>query len=428
MIVERRERLVYRDLVVDGPHDFKVHTSVYSDPQVFDDEMRNIFEKTWVYVAHESEIEHPGDYRTAAIGRIPVIVSRGADSQVYVMLNVCRHRGTTVCQEERGNSQYFRCPYHSWVYRNDGTLVGIADRKGYPDDWGREIEGLVKAPRVSIYRGMIFASFSSEGDSLEDYFGPLKKYIDYWFEHSPAGRVRLRRPYKAIYPGNWKLQLENSTDGWHARYVHESALKTLEHFGVRNNAAVGWPGCTRAITGGHGVLEVVRNDIPPEVESEFNEHQELLRAHYGAEQAEEIYYRRHITIFPNFHLMEYKFRIVQPVSVDKTIVYEYPVEFEDVPENINRAVFRRTSKEISVSSGSLVSGVVNSDDVEIFARAQSGLQATPLDWLYLSRGLTQEPRPLTREMVGDRTDEGTQRSIHREWARLMGSGNGREAR
>ena len=427
MIKERQSQLAYGDLVIDTPDDFRVNTRVYTDPNIFNDEMRNIFEKTWVYVAHESEIQYPGDYRTAAIGRMPVIVSRDADHQVHVLLNVCRHRGSTVCREERGNSQYFRCPYHGWVYRNDGALAVIPERGGYPDDWGQDIEGLLKVPRVAIYKGMIFASFSEAGESLEEHLGPLKQYVDYWFDHSPAGRVRLSRPFRAVYPGNWKLQLENSTDGWHARYVHESAVKTMDHFGTRN-VAVGWPGCTRGFPRGHGVLETPRTDIPPEVEPEFGEHLDLLKTHYGADSAEQTYLRRHITIFPNFHLMEFKFRVVQPVSVDQTIVYEYPVELEDVPERINQAIFRRISKEISISSGSLITGIINSDDVEMFARVQSGLQASRMEQVLFSRGLHREVRQPSGEIMGDRTDEVTQRASHREWARLMSSAQGQDGK
>ncbi len=418
MLKELSTRLGYADLVVDASDDFQVHTSVYTDPQVFAAEMANIFEKTWVYVAHESELPQPGDYKTAAVGRMPVIVSRGADRQVHVLLNVCRHRGSVVCRAEHGNSQYFRCPYHNWVYRNDGALVGIADRHGYPEGWGDRIGGLMQAPRVSTYRGMIFASFAEEGETLEEHFGPLKTYIDFWFDHSPSGRVTLSSPYRAVYHGNWKFQAENSTDGWHARYVHESALKMLERFGERGRA-VGWPGCTRGFAHGHGVLETERNDIPPEVEPEFTAHVDLLKRRYGAVAAEQIYLRRHIAIFPTLHLMEFKFRVIQPVAVDKTIVYEYPVQLEDVPERINKAIFTRISKDISVSSGSLVAGMVNADDVEIFGRVQSGLQAAKVAWLYLSRGLYRDDHRPAGEVVGERTDEVPQRALYRAWARLM---------
>jgi hypothetical protein len=117
--------------------------------------------------------------------------------------------------------------------------------------------------------------------------------------------------------------------------------------------------------------------------------------------------------------MEFKFRVIQPVAVDKTIVYEYPVQLEGVPEDINQAIFTRVAKDISVSSGSLVAGMVNADDVEIFARIQSGLQAAKVEWLYLSRGLHRVQDLPRSEVVGERTDEVPQRAFYREWARLM---------
>lgn len=119
--------------------------------------------------------------------------------------------------------------------------------------------------------------------------------------------------------------------------------------------------------------------------------------------------------------MEFKFRIIQPVAVDKTIVYEYPVQLEDVPERINQAIFTRIAKDISVSSGSLVAGMVNADDVEIFGRVQSGLKAAKVTWLYLSRGLQPDEQRPAGEVVGERTDEIPQRALYREWARLMAS-------
>src|SRR6266852_2610221 len=177
MLKEHSTRLGYADLVVDAPDDFQVHTSVYTDPQIFAAEMANIFEKTWVYVAHESEIPQPGDYKTAAVGRLPVIVSRGPDRRIHVLLNTCRHRGSIVCREERGHSNFFRCPYHSWVYFCDGTLQSISERDGYPEGWGQDIGGLVPAPRVATYREMIFASFAPEGGTLEAALGPAKQYV-----------------------------------------------------------------------------------------------------------------------------------------------------------------------------------------------------------------------------------------------------------
>ncbi len=409
----------YSGLVKETATDFSVHASVYTDPAIFDAEMRNIFERSWCYVAHESEIEKPGDFRTSAVGRIPVIVSRGDDDKVYVNINACRHRGTVICREERGNVRYFVCPYHGWSYHRDGSLNNITDRDNFAEGWGTDIKGLVAANRVEIYHGMIFASFSDEVPALEQSLGPLKKYVDFWFGHALDGTVRVLKPWRASYSGNWKLQLENSTDGWHARYVHISALKTLSHFG-NYNPKVGWTGCTRGFSGGHGILERPRIDIPHDLQDEFDEYERVLEKHYGKEQGKQMFVRRHITLFPNLQLMEFKLRVIQPVSVNQTIVYEYPVELTGTPDHINKAIRTRLLKEVSISSGSPVSGMVNADDVEIFARSQAGLTSGRMEWVRLARGIHREVAVSNNERSGQDMDELPQRALYREWARRMG--------
>src|SRR4051812_41245467 len=91
-------------MVVDEANDFRVHSAAYTDPEIFALELERIFECGWVYVGHESEIPAPGDYCTSVIGTQPVIVSRGADGMVHVLLNRCRHRGSTLTREERGHA------------------------------------------------------------------------------------------------------------------------------------------------------------------------------------------------------------------------------------------------------------------------------------------------------------------------------------
>jgi phenylpropionate dioxygenase-like ring-hydroxylating dioxygenase large terminal subunit len=265
---------------------------------------------------------------------------------------------------------------------------------------------------------MIFASFNSEIVDFEDYLGPLKRYVDFWFDHALDGKVKIHKPWRAMYQGNWKFQLENSTDGWHARYVHVSALKTLSHFG-EYNLKVGWPGCTRGFRYGHGILERPRGDIPPELKSTFEKFQTLLQKKYGEEQGKEMFVRRHITIVPNVQLMEFKLRVIQPVTVDKTIVYEFPVELIGTDIEVNKAIRKRLLKEVSISSGSPVSGMVNADDVEIFARSQTGLTGGPMRWLRFGRGIHREVMEGNHEWSGQDMDELPQRSLYREWVRRM---------
>ena len=82
------------DLVLED----RVHKDLYSDPEIFEEELDKVFNNTWVWVAHESEVSGKNNYKTAKIGRQPVIVVRERKGGINVLLNRCRHRGATVCE------------------------------------------------------------------------------------------------------------------------------------------------------------------------------------------------------------------------------------------------------------------------------------------------------------------------------------------
>ena len=153
----------YAELVSDDPRAFRVHGSLYTDPEVFASEMERIFERTWVYVGHESELPAAGDYKTVLAGTQPLIITRHEDGQLYALYNRCRHRGAVVCRQERGHSNFFRCRYHNWVYANNGTLIGMSQDTGYPKDFDKNQYGLVRVPRMTNYRGLLFVSLAEDG-------------------------------------------------------------------------------------------------------------------------------------------------------------------------------------------------------------------------------------------------------------------------
>lgn len=264
----RREEMVvaatqlmgtYGELVVDDPREFRVHGSIYTDPQVYEEEMRRIFDRTWVYVGHESELPAPGDYKTVVVGRQPLVISRHEDGQIYALYNRCRHRGAVVCREERGHSNFFRCRYHNWVYANSGALIGMAQASGYPEDLDRSRYGLVPVARLGSYRGLLFVNLSSSGPSLEEHLEPVRKYVDYWFGRSPTERIQvILPPHRYEYPGNWKLQAENGFDGYHGNYVHLSWQRVLQlskESTVEEIQQYRQEGCVRGLRNGHGLLE-----------------------------------------------------------------------------------------------------------------------------------------------------------------------------
>jgi benzoate/toluate 1,2-dioxygenase alpha subunit len=410
----------YGKMISESESDFWVRTNIYTDSRVFEDELSNIFEKTWVYVAHESELPNPGDFVTTYVGRQPAIVSRGRDKTLHVLLNVCRHRGSVVCRAERGNSNFFRCPYHGWVYDSSGALVAVAEPDGYPESFSGGVGGLVAVPRMATYRGLIFASLSPVGETLEAYLGEIRDYIDLWVERSPIGAVRLLRPHKTTYPGNWKFQAEQDTDGYHGRYVHDSAFQTLDHFhGDRRkadrNVAVHGTGYTRGFPRGHCLLEKdgTRGELPSDM---IEEYMGQLVKSYGADRARRISMVRHILIYPNVYLMDDHIRVHHPIAVDRTVVHSYFNYLEGVSERINQHRLKNLQWRHSQA------GLIGTDDVEMFVSCQSGMQAAAMGQITFSRGLHREERRPSGEHVGQATDETPFRAMYREWARLMNGG------
>ena len=234
MTRSKPSQVTFADLVDIKDDAFRVHSSLYTDQDLFELEMVEIFEKTWIYVGHESEIAQPGDYRTAMIGRKPIIITRDKNGALHALLNVCRHRANAVCREERGNSFSFRCPYHAWTYQNTGRLVGVSDRSRYPRGFTTEGLDLIKVPRLETYRGLIFASLSPEGLDLARHLEPIKDHIDLWADRSIGAESTVLIPHRYGYHGNWKFQCENGVDGYHPGIVHESAFSTFAEFEIGN--------------------------------------------------------------------------------------------------------------------------------------------------------------------------------------------------
>ena len=420
MAIELRpETTSLSGLVYEGETDFRVHSRVYTDALIFEQEMRDIFEKKWVYVAHESEVAQPGDYQTGRIGTQPIIVTRSKDREINVLLNVCRHRANAVCREQRGNSFNFRCPYHGWTYTNTGDLIGVADRPRYPQGFTTEGLNLIQAPRVGTYRGLIFASLSDEVPTLDEHLGEVKHHIDLWADRSLDGEHTVLLPHRYGYQGNWKFQAENGVDGYHAGFTHESAFATYTAFGVghydqrpvvlRGFTTRGFPGGHSTLEGGYEAGRGSAKSLP----DLFEDYQARLTQRHGEERAKEITSSRHLFIFPNVFLFDELVRVIQPISVEATEVYSHPIRLGGVPEEFNARRLYEGTRQLSTT------GLVNPADLEMFAANQTGLHAGEMEWLVLARGMDQETVLPSGERVGAAADEVPQRALYRHWDRVM---------
>lgn len=398
----------------------KVHGSLYTDPQIFGEELRKIWYRTWVFVGHESEVPQPNDYVRKKLGLQDVIMTRDREGAVHLLLNRCAHRGNQVCDDDAGNSSSFRCPYHGWTYRNTGELLGYPYNQGYGGKNKLEL-GMGVVPRVESYRGFVFGSFATEGPSLVEHLGAAAGEIDRLANLSPEGTVSLDAGWlQHRTKANWKLLAENETDGYHPQFVHGSI------FGVTGSPigalySDSSTAVTRALGNGHS-----ENDLRPEfrkfaepmrwfgtTEDRVPDYVAVMRAKHG-EDAERILVEGapHVMIFPNLFIAEIQVFNIQPVSAGECVQYSTAVQLDGAPE-LNRRM-------ISQSIGSVgPAGMLLADDTEMYERNQRGVEVLDPEWLDIRRGLGRERTDDDGFTIGTATDETGMRGFWKHYKSLM---------
>jgi phenylpropionate dioxygenase-like ring-hydroxylating dioxygenase large terminal subunit len=201
---------------------------IYNDRELFEREKKEIFGRSWIFVAHESEIATPGDYVVRRVLGDSFIITRDEQGDIRAHFNMCLHRGMQVCRAEIGNASHFRCPYHGWSYRNDGRLVGLPfhqDAYGGEAGFQRKGQRLLPAPSLDSYNGMIFISLDPDARPLAEYLGDFAFYLDYYTRQSPSG-IDLRGPQRWRIKANWKIGAENfAGDMYHTPQTHTSVVE-----------------------------------------------------------------------------------------------------------------------------------------------------------------------------------------------------------
>ncbi|HEY3306360.1 MAG TPA: Rieske 2Fe-2S domain-containing protein [Candidatus Binatia bacterium] len=196
-----------------------VSAKIFVDEEIYRLEQERIYSRSWLFLAHDSEIPEPGDFVTRWMGEDPVIVWRGQDRKARVFLNVCRHRGRRVCAEDVGKAAQMRCPYHGWTYSNMGKLAAVPFFEGYQGRLEKESLGLCEA-KVESYRGLIFGSWDEKAEGLEEYLGEMRWVLDLMFGRSDGAEV-VGGPMRWTTDANWKLAAANfAGDGTHIFTTH----------------------------------------------------------------------------------------------------------------------------------------------------------------------------------------------------------------
>jgi phenylpropionate dioxygenase-like ring-hydroxylating dioxygenase large terminal subunit len=415
--------ITFRRSVADLVREDRVHTSLYTDPQIFDEEMDRIFRNCWVWVAHASELPEAGSYKTHWVGREPVIVVRDRKQQVHVLLNRCRHRAATVCEHKKGKTASFVCPYHGWSYALDGSLRGVPHPESYGECLDKGDYPLVSL-RVEQYAGMIFATFRDDIEPLEEWLGPARKWMDLFMKQGAGYPVKVAGEHRFRFPGNWKIQLENTTDAYHFPLVHKSFLSSVDPQTERMLDFVGGPGYVEDLGNGHSVMVMIPELIDLEanlddpIPARFEELAAELRAEGHAEEQVRRIVRAvggtgfNLNLFPNVACSMAFFRVLQPVSVTETEIHHSVITMDGGPAAANQARLRLHEH----FQGPM--GFGTPDDSEAWERVQKGARAGQDLWILLNRGLPAE-RVTTDGRAGDVSAETGMRAAYRQWNKLM---------
>lgn len=200
-----------------------VHNSAY-DAATFERELDTIFERSWLFMCHESELDEPGQYmRRQLPGGEPLVVLRDTEGTIRAFHNVCPHRGTLVVVEEEGCSTSLLCPYHNWSFRLDGSLRSVPMEEAY-EGTGFEKENFGLTPvATDVLYGLVFVRLSQDGPTLREFLGTdVIELLD-----SPFNQVELEvfRRSLRVLDTNWKGFAENARDGYHVPFVHKFLRK-----------------------------------------------------------------------------------------------------------------------------------------------------------------------------------------------------------
>jgi benzoate/toluate 1,2-dioxygenase alpha subunit len=421
--------------------DDAVHRDVYINSELFDLEMERLWRSAWTYIGHDSQVPNAGDFYTANIARQPLLMLRGTDGAVRVLLNRCAHKGSRIVGANSGNcGKLLRCSYHGWTYTLDGSLRTVPVKSGYADTRFSESEaasGLTAVADVAIYRGFVFARLSPSGASFEEYFGDSLSSIDNLADRSPVGRLEVAgAPLRYMHNSNWKMFVENLNDTMHPMVAHESSAGTarelwkdqppeapkpmvIEQFlpFVSNYDFFDKMG-VKIYDNGHSYTGV--NFSIHSSYSAIPEYAAQMEAAYGAERARAILGEsRHNTVYyPSLTIKGaiQTIRVVRPIAVDRTLIESFTLRLVGAPPALleRSAVYNRVINAPT--------SVVGHDDLYCYRAIQEGLASNGNEWVNLQRNYSDREKEGGLLGTHNGTSEVSMRGQFRAWVAAMTAG------
>ena len=402
---------------------------IFSDPAIYQDELEQVFGRTWLQVAHESLVPNPNDFFLSYMGEDPVIITRDSKGLLHVFLNMCRHRGNRVVRADDGNAKNFMCTYHGWTFSNEGRLVSVPGlQEAYYGELDVEHLSLVEA-RCETYAGIIFANWAEDAPSLEAYLGDARWYLDTTFNRRDSG-MQAYGPQKWTQPVNWKTPVDNSSDNYHTVISHYASALVTVRFGRARPEGLGHKALFASpskhlFVNGHSLTFRIVSDDGPQLGGRVkNEVVELIREHQkatlpeverrlGSFRARKLQLANHSS-FPNGVL---GFRMAHPKGPMTTEFWHFTLLEKDLPDPVYRA-------RLAAGIFNGAAGMVEQDDIDNWRQVtDSGRSPTARKYRHLlSMGIghagTHAEYPGVQ--VSERyISENNQRNFYNRWQEFM---------
>jgi phenylpropionate dioxygenase-like ring-hydroxylating dioxygenase large terminal subunit len=424
----------------------RVDPVIFHDEEIYQLELERIFNRSWLFLGHESMLTSPGDYFTTYMGEESVIVVKDEQAKIGAFLNRCRHRGVQLCPFDRGNTKAFTCPYHGWSYATNGQLKVVPEFDSFCGTLEKADWGLVSVGKVASYAGFIFATMDAGAISLDDYLDDVRYYFDNMFGRAYAGGLEMSAiKQRVLSQHNWKVATDNGSDMYHVPVTHGGAMGTLQDYPqFMGFEAMGdsiflattghSSGPSHSITGGLMCSDAERYDSTMAAKLD-PEAVEFVNRRYRLEKQRDSRLRLgHLTvtsIFPTALFVDIgvlstalAIELWHPKGAQQTETWIYVLVEKDAPASLKTFAAQQSMRFHSVS------GSVVQDDHENWERIRSGTRGSrsrqyPLNY-YLGpeqlRGPGKFYEQKYHELPGSvqyaMSDAGA-RGMYRAWAKLM---------